>query len=44
MKSNIKREELKALKVYAILLLGYNEEELDKAVRDNILVEINSDG
>jgi len=42
-RSNIKPDELKALKMLAVQLLGYNDKELDKAVEKRILIEVSND-
>lgn len=42
--ANIKDDELKALKLYAKVLLGYSDEELNKAVKAGALIEVKSDG
>jgi len=42
-RSNIKPDELKALKMLAAQLLGYNDKELDKAVEKRILIEVSND-
>lgn len=43
-RSNIKDEELKALKLYAKTLFGYSDREIVKAVKAGILIEVNDDG
>ena len=43
-RANIKADELKALKTYATVLLGYSDKELHKAVKSSVLIEVNSDG
>ncbi|MGI0119639.1 type II toxin-antitoxin system RelE/ParE family toxin [Zooshikella sp. RANM57] len=43
-KANIKDDELKALKMYAKQLLGYSGEDLDTAVNEGALVEVEDDG
>lgn len=42
-RSNIKPDELKALKMLAAQLLGYTDKELDKAVAKRILIEVSTD-
>lgn len=42
-RSNIKPDELKALKMLAAQLLGYSDKELDKAVEKRILIEVSND-
>jgi hypothetical protein len=39
-RTNITDKELKALKLYAATLLGYSEIELDKAVKNGALIEV----
>ena len=41
---NIKDDELKALKLYASMLLGFSEKELNKAVRAGALIEVKGNG
>ena len=41
-RSNIEDKELKALKLYASLLLQYNDGELKQAIKDGVLVAIES--
>ena len=43
-RDNIKDNELKGLKAYAAILLGYSDEELKKAVKAEVLIEVRSDG
>ena len=43
-KSTVKDGELKALKMLAAQLLSYSDRELDKAVSNRILTEVNYDG
>lgn len=43
-RSNIKDDELKALKLYAKSLLGYSDRELAKAVKAGILIEVKGNG
>lgn len=43
-RSNIKPDELKALKMLAALYLGYSDKELNKAIKDRMLVEVSNDG
>lgn len=41
-RSNIKPDELKALKMLAVQLLGYSDKELNEAVKKRVLIEVNS--
>lgn len=41
-RSNIKPDELKALKMLAAQLLSYNNSELDKAVEKRVLIEVST--
>ncbi len=43
-RANIKADELKALKAYAAVLLGYSEKELKEAVKTGVLIEVENDG
>lgn len=43
-RSNITKDELKALKAFAAVLLAYSDEELEHAVKSRVLIEVNSDG
>ena len=43
-KSNIKPDELKALKMLAAQYLGYNDKELNKVIKDRMLIEVSNDG
>jgi len=43
-RSNIKPDELKALKMLAAQYLGYNDKELNKAIKDRVLIEVSNDG
>jgi hypothetical protein len=43
-RANISSDELKALRLLAKVLLGYNEQDLAKAVKAGELIEINDDG
>ena len=43
-RANIKADELKGLKAYATVLLGYSDKELRKAVEARVLIEVNNDG
>jgi hypothetical protein len=43
-RANISNDELKALRLLAKVLLGYNEQDLAKAVKVGELIEINDDG
>ncbi|MET0029677.1 MAG: type II toxin-antitoxin system RelE/ParE family toxin [Candidatus Thiodiazotropha sp.] len=43
-RANISAKELKALKAYAAVLLSYSEKDLDKAVKEGVLFEVESDG
>ncbi|WP_444900379.1 type II toxin-antitoxin system RelE/ParE family toxin [Microbulbifer sp. VAAC004] len=43
-RSNIKDDELKALKLYAKNLFGYSDRELAKAVKAGILIEVKGNG
>jgi len=43
-RANIKTDELKGLKAYATVLLGYSDKELRKAVEARVLIEVNNDG
>jgi hypothetical protein len=43
-RSNIKPNELEALKAYAAILLSYSERDLDKAVKTGALNEVENDG
>lgn len=40
-RSNISKLELRALKMYAQVLLGYSDEEFTKAVKNGVLLEVN---
>lgn len=42
--ANIKDDELKALKLYAKVLLSYSDKELNKADKAGVLIEVKSDG
>jgi hypothetical protein len=42
--ANIKDDELKALKMYANVLLGYSDKELNKVVKTGALIEVKNDG
>ena len=42
-KANIRGDELKALKASAGILLGYNKEELSRAIKAGELIEVISD-
>lgn len=42
-RSNISKEELKALKMYSEVLLSYSDEQLTKAVKDGALLEVNDE-
>lgn len=42
-KANIRSDELKALKASAGILLGYNKEELSRAIKAGELIEVISD-
>jgi len=42
-RSNIKPDELKALKMFAAELLDYSNKELDKAVEKRVLIEVSND-
>ena len=39
-RANIKENELRSLKLYAKLLLGYNEKELRKAIKEKALIQV----
>ena len=41
-RANISTKELKGLKLYAATLLGYSDRELDKAVKNGALIEVES--
>lgn len=43
-RANIKTDELKGLKAYAEVLLGYSDKELTQAVKNGALIEVESDG
>ncbi len=43
-RTNIKPNELAGLKAYAAILLGYGEQELEKAIRAGVLCEVENDG
>lgn len=43
-RANISDKELKALKLYADILLSYSKAELNKAVKSGILIEVVNDG
>ncbi len=43
-RSNIKPVELKALKMLAAQLLKYSDKELNDAVEQQVLIEVNNDG
>jgi hypothetical protein len=43
-RANISAKELEALKAYAAVLLSYSEKDLDKAVKEGVLYEVESDG
>ena len=43
-RSNIKPDELRALKMLAAQLLSYSDKELTKATKDRVLVEVSNDG
>ena len=43
-RANISVKELEALKIYAAVLLSYSEKDLDKAVKEGVLYEVESDG
>jgi hypothetical protein len=43
-RANISNDELKALRLLAKELLGYNEQSLAKAVKTGELIEVNDDG
>jgi len=42
-RANIKEIELKSLKIYAKLLLSYDEKELKKAIKEKALIQIEVD-
>ena len=42
-KDNIRRDELKALKVSAAMFLNSNDEELNHAIKSGLLIEVTSD-
>ena len=42
-RTNIKTDELWALKAYARELLGYSEAALEKALKAKVLIEVNND-
>lgn len=42
-RSNISKVELRALKMYAEVLLGYSDKQLTKAVKDGVLLEVNDE-
>jgi len=39
-RANIKENELRSLKLYAKLLLGYNKKELTKAIKEKVLIRV----
>ena len=41
-KSNIKPDELKALKMLATQYLGYSVKELNKAIEEKLLIEVSN--
>lgn len=43
-KSNIKADELRALKAYAVTLLSYSDQGLRKAVKAGALIEVTDNG
>lgn len=43
-RANIKEEELKGLKAYAAILLGYSEKELNEAMKAAVLIKVENDG
>ncbi len=43
-KANISVKELKALKLYADILLNYSKAELIKAIKSGVLIEVINDG
>ena len=43
-RSNIRPDELKGLKMLAAQMLGYSDKKLEKAIKDRVLIEVNSDG
>ncbi len=43
-RANIKKDELKALKLYAKTLLGYSDKELIQAISTGELIEVENDG
>lgn len=43
-RANISADELKALKHLAKKLLNYSEQALTKAIKDGVLIEVESDG
>ncbi len=43
-RANIKADELKGLKAYAVILLGYSDKELNEAVKTSVLIEVENDG
>lgn len=43
-RANIKPKELEALKAYAAILLGYSEGDLDNAVKNSALNEVENEG
>lgn len=42
-RANINADELKALKIYARELLAYSDKALEKALKENIVIEVNND-
>jgi hypothetical protein len=43
-RANISDDELKSLKLYAKVLLGYNDKEIIKAIKQGILTEVKANG
>ena len=43
-RANIKDDELKALKLYVSVLLGYSDKELTKAIKTGALIEVETNG
>lgn len=43
-RANINEKELKALKLYADTLLNYSNKELNKAIKNGALIEVENDG
>ncbi len=43
-RSHIRPDELKGLQMLATQMLGYSDKELEKAIKDRVLIEVKNDG